>query len=54
MSQIFTEADIEEEQKHFSKVITTFQQYAQYSAGISIITARHCPHEPLAMLASGQ
>ncbi|KAG1719874.1 N2227-domain-containing protein [Suillus lakei] len=31
MSQIFSDADIEEEQKHFSNVITTFQQYAQYS-----------------------
>ncbi|OAX32849.1 N2227-domain-containing protein, partial [Rhizopogon vinicolor AM-OR11-026] len=31
MSQIFSEADIEEEQRHFSNVITTFQQYAQYS-----------------------
>lgn len=31
MSQTFSDADIEEEQKHFSNVITTFQQYAQYS-----------------------
>jgi hypothetical protein len=46
MSQIFSEADIEEEKKHFSSVITTFQQYAQYSAGVSIITALHYPHEP--------
>ncbi|KAG1730248.1 N2227-domain-containing protein [Suillus paluster] len=32
MSQPFSDADIEEEQKHFSNVVTTFQQYAQYSA----------------------
>ncbi|KAG2129167.1 N2227-domain-containing protein [Suillus bovinus] len=31
MSQTFSDADIEEEQKHFSNVIATFQQYAQYS-----------------------
>jgi carnosine N-methyltransferase len=34
MSQTFSDADIEEEQKHFSNVIATFQQYAQYSAGV--------------------
>ncbi|KAJ8593712.1 N2227-domain-containing protein [Rhizopogon salebrosus TDB-379] len=31
MSQIFSEADIEEEQRHFSNVVMTFQQYAQYT-----------------------
>ncbi|KAG1896609.1 N2227-domain-containing protein [Suillus fuscotomentosus] len=31
MSQTFSDAEIEEEQKHFSNVIATFQQYAQYS-----------------------
>jgi hypothetical protein len=38
MSQIFSEADIEEEQRHFSNVVMTFQQYAQYTAGVLIIT----------------
>ncbi|KAG2069399.1 N2227-domain-containing protein [Suillus decipiens] len=31
MSQTFADADIEEEQKHFSNVIAAFQQYTQYS-----------------------
>lgn len=31
MSPQFSEEDIEEEQVHFSNVVATFQQYAQYS-----------------------
>ncbi|KIJ64917.1 hypothetical protein HYDPIDRAFT_111601 [Hydnomerulius pinastri MD-312] len=31
MSRQFSEHDIEEEQMHFSNVVTTFRQYAQYS-----------------------
>jgi carnosine N-methyltransferase len=38
MSGRFSEKDVQEEQMHFSNVVTAFQQYAQYSVLTTYVT----------------
>ena len=40
------EADIEEEQAHFAKVIATFQQYASYAVRTTLQHELHCVELP--------